>query len=111
LDQEYFEEEMQMIKTANVIQEWINEGIQQGVQQGIQQGIQQVVQQGIEQGIQEGIQQSIIEVLEERFGLVPAEVIQLVKQVEPAVLHRLLRKAAKVKSLDTFKEMLEILAP
>jgi predicted transposase/invertase (TIGR01784 family) len=93
---EYFKEEMQMIKTANVVQEWIDEGIQQGVQQGIQQGVQQ----------------SIIEVLEERFDLVPAVIIQSLKKVdEPAILHRLLRKAAKIASLDEFKEILKILTP
>jgi predicted transposase YdaD len=97
---DYFKEEMQMIKTANFIQEWIDEGVQKGMQQGVQQGMQQ------------GVQQSIIEILEERFDLVPAEIIQSLKKVdEPVILHRLLRKSAKIASLDEFKEVLKILTP
>jgi len=105
---EYFKEKMQMIKTANFIQEWIDEGLQKGIQQGLQQGLQQ----GIQQGIQQGLQQAIIEILEERFDLVPAEIIQSLKKVdEPAILHRLLRKSAKIASLDEFKDILKILTP
>jgi hypothetical protein len=112
---EYFKEEMKMIKTADFIQECIDEGIQQGIQQGIrqvQQEFQQGVSQGIQQGIQQAVRQAIIEVLEERFDLVPAEIIKSLKKVdEPMILHRLLRKSAKVASLDEFKDILKILTP
>ncbi|MEW6380203.1 MAG: hypothetical protein AB1611_11430 [bacterium] len=59
----YFKEEMRMIKTADFIQEWIDEEIEKGIQQGIRQGVK------------EATQQSIIEFLEGRFDMVPAEII------------------------------------
>lgn len=121
---EYFKEEMQMIKTANIVQEWIDEGMQKGIEQGMQKGIAQGMQKGIEQGMQKGIaqgiqkgtreaiQKAIIEILEERFDLLPPDLIKSVKQIdEEEILDKLLRKAAKVDSLDKFRGVLKILFP
>ena len=83
-----------MIKTADIVQEWIDEGIQQGIQQGAK----------------EATCQGIIEILESRFDLVPVELIKSIKQIdELLVLHKLLKKTAVVESLVKFKEILEIL--
>ncbi|MEW5802280.1 MAG: hypothetical protein AB1847_09265 [bacterium] len=87
-----------MIKTANIVQEWIDEGIQQGIKEGMQQGVRQATQQ------------DILEIIEDRFNLVPDEIVKSVKQIdEVAVLHMVLRKAAKVTSLDEFREILRAL--
>jgi len=76
-----------MIKTANIVQEWIDEGIQQGGR--------------------ENTQESIREVLEAWFHLIPDELVQSIRQVdELATLHKLLKKAAVVSSLEEFKEVL-----
>jgi predicted transposase YdaD len=106
---EYFREEVAMIKTANIVQEWIDEGIQQGIQEGIQQGIQEGIQQGRQEGIQRGAwedaQESIREVLEARFHLIPDELVNSIRKIdEVAVLHKLLKKAAVINSLEEFEE-------
>ncbi|MEW6379867.1 MAG: hypothetical protein AB1611_09690 [bacterium] len=91
---EYFAEEMTMIKSANIVQEWIDEATEKGIQQGIQQGAQE----------------SIKEVLEARFNLVPDELVQSIRQVnELAILHKLLKKAAVVNSLEEFQSIVKIL--
>jgi hypothetical protein len=78
---------MAMIKTANIVQEWIDEGIQQGIQRGGR----------------ENTQESIREVLEGRFHLIPDELVQSIRQVDDlATLHKLLKKAAVVSSLEEF---------
>lgn len=92
-----------MIKTANIVQEWIDEGIQQGRQQGRQEGRQE----GIRQGVRENAQEAVREVLEARFHLVPDELANSIGKIDKvAVLHKLLKKAAVVNSLEEFKEAL-----
>ena len=54
------------------IKKGMEQGIEQGVQQGIQQGIQQGMQQGMQQGRVEGSLYILRQLLERRFGPLPA---------------------------------------
>jgi len=70
---EYFKEEIAMIKTADIIQEWMEEsmekGRKEGMEQGLQRGIQEGIQQGMQQGMREGLLSAISLGLELRFGI------------------------------------------
>jgi len=103
---EYFKEEMKMIKTADIVQEWIDEGIQKGVQQGIQQG----VQQGIQQGVQQDARDAVIDILEMRFKVVPKSIIKILNEIsDPSVLKILRRKAVIVDSFDDFIQIIKLM--
>ena len=105
---EYFKEEMAMIKETDFFEEWIEEGIQKGLQKGLQQGLQQ----GLQKGARETAQGSIVEVLETRFDGVPVNLIKLIRQVDEVVtLHKLLREAVVVESLEKFTEIVKTFLP
>jgi len=75
--------------------EWINEGIEQGIEQGIGQGIEQ------------NLQHNVIDVLDARFGYVPAAMSQRIEQLADTVrLQHLLRQAVATDSLEAFAELL-----
>ncbi|MCL6584545.1 MAG: hypothetical protein K6U11_13010 [bacterium] len=109
---EYFKEEIKMVKSADIIQEWIEEGIekgrkeglQQGIQQGLQQGIQQGLQQGIQQGLQQGIQQGI------RGGLLDAISfgLELRFGVDGLKLYERIGQIDSVEKLKAIKEAIRI---
>jgi len=95
---EYFKEEMKMIKTADIVQEWIDEGIQKGVQQGIQQGVQQ------------DARDAVIDILEMRFKVVPKSIIKILNEIsDPSVLKILRRKAVIVDSFDDFIQIIKLM--
>lgn len=91
---EYFKEEMKMIKTANIVQEWIDEGIQQGIQRGIQQEAREAV----------------IDILEMRFKVVPGPIVKTLNEIsDSSILKMLHRKAVKIESLDEFRQVIELM--
>jgi hypothetical protein len=53
----FFGEELEQMREATFIEDWIQEGIEQGLQQGHQRGLQR------------GLQENILQVLRARFGL------------------------------------------
>ena len=67
-----FREELQMLKEASFIQEWIEEGVKKGIEQGIEQGI--------ERGRAEGERGFLLRLLEARFGPLPGAVVARVEQ-------------------------------
>ena len=74
----FFREELEQMREATFIEDWIQEGIEQGRQQGLQQGRQQWLQQGHQQGLQE----NILQVLRARFGLSQQREKPLADQLE-----------------------------
>lgn len=79
--------------------------------QGIQKGLQQGLEQGLEQGRLEGLlaeaRESVLDNLEVKFGVVPGEIDQLVKQITDIPKLKQLRKQVfQVTSLTQFAQLL-----
>ncbi|MDQ7032479.1 MAG: hypothetical protein Q9M37_07160, partial [Desulfonauticus sp.] len=56
----------------------------------------------------EGAAEMVLEVLEEKFGLLPPSVVRKIKNIEQKeILKGLLRSAIKVNSLEEFKNLLK----
>ncbi len=71
-------------------------------------GMEKGIQQGIQQGMIEEAREMVIEVLEEKFGVVPISVVEKVKSLnEREVLKNLHRVAIRVSNLEEFKEALK----
>lgn len=120
---QFFSEEVEQMKSATFIDDWITEGIEKGIQQGMQQGIQQGMQQGIQQGMQQGIQQgkqekqlqiyrdNIMDILIARFELISQDAITQIKAKleeldDQTVLQIFLRQAATTESIAKFEALL-----
>lgn len=68
-----------------------------------EEGLQKGLQKGLQEGLQKGLQESIIDILEIRFGEVPATARARVHNCcEVPQLKELLRKASRVPSLGEF---------
>ncbi len=64
-------------------------------------------QKGIQKGLLETLQEDVLEVLDERFGIVPGDIIQQVHTISLREhLKQLLRQAIRCSDLESFKEML-----
>ena len=61
-------------------QEGMQQGVQEGMQQGIQQGMQAGVQQGVRQGRVEGERAVLERQLRRRFGAVPSDLAERLRQ-------------------------------
>ena len=95
----FFKEEMKMLQEASIVQDWINEGIEKGMEKGIEKGI--------EKGRIKTLQEDILDVLEERFGIIKKGLGKRVKAIDdPDVLKSLFKKSIKVASLDEFARIL-----
>jgi len=80
------------------------DGILEGIQQGIQQGVQQGVQQGIRQGQLVSSREALMDMLIERFDIVPGHLFQAIDRVENLFILKALRKnALKVSSIEIFE--------
>ena len=90
--QEYFESG----KAAGVA-----EGLQQGMQQGIQRGMQQGMQEGLQQGLQRGRASSLIELLETRFGRVPARLRKRIYGADAAAIDVWLKRVISAPDLSS----------
>ena len=81
------------------ITSWERIAMQKGMEQGLQQGIQQ----GMEQGQRQVRVEFLLDVLEERFGLVSSDVAEKVKGIDDmGALKDLCRKAIQCGSLEEF---------
>ena len=88
----FFKEEMKMLREASIVQDWINEGIEKGKKNGKL----------------ETLQEYILDILEERFGIIKKGVSRKLELIDdPAVLKSLHKKSIKVASLDEFAKILE----
>ena len=91
-----------------------NEGFQEGIQQGVRQGIQQGVQQGLQQGVQQGqlmaLRDVLIELLQERFDILPQCIIQTIIAIDDLyTLKTLRKKALTAPSVDAFQETIRLI--
>lgn len=76
------------------------------IQQGVQQGVEQGLQQGLQQGVEQGLQEAIIDVLETRFGSVPALIREKLAGIANRhMLENLLRKAVTAASVAEWEKM------
>jgi len=88
----FFQEELEMLQEADIVQDWINEGIEKG----------------IEKGEVKATRNDILDVLGERFGVVKKGISTRLAAIDDAaVLRSLLKKSVKVKSLAEFIRLLE----
>jgi len=95
----FFKEEMKMLQEASIVQDWINEGIEKGMEKGIEKGI--------EKGRIKTLQEDILDVLEERFGIIKKGLGKRVKAIDdPDVLKSLFKKSIKVASMDELTRIL-----
>jgi flagellar biosynthesis/type III secretory pathway protein FliH len=85
------------------IQKGLVEGRQKGRQEGRQKGLVEGRQEGRQEGLVQNAREAVLEVLDTRFGQVPDSVREQVNTLcsEPT-LKELLRRSARVSSLDEF---------
>ncbi len=118
----FFQEEVEYMKTATFIDDWITEGIEKGMQQGMQQGLVQGYAKGRDEGVQQGLQQGllqakkellqtarddVLEVLMIRFGKLPKLLVKRIKSINDLmVLKSLLRQAVTSESLAMFVDFI-----
>ena len=73
------------------------------LKEGLEKGIQKGIQKGLEKGILQNAREAIIDVLDTRFGEVPDAVRERIYTLDDdRTLKDLLRRAARVPSLDEF---------
>ena len=112
---EYFKEEIAMIKTADIIQEWIEEGVEkgrkEGMEQGIREGLQQGMQQGMQQGIREGIREGLLSAislgLELKFGIEGLKLYERIGQTSSVEKLRAIKDA--IRAAKDLKEIESLL--
>ena len=89
---EYFKEEMDMLRQASFVEEWIEEGVQKGIHTGTLQKARE----------------DVVEILEVRFEIAPVSIAKTINEIDdPSVLKMLHKKAATVNSLEEFKEVMD----
>ena len=87
------------VTMATLAEKWMEQGFQKGVQQGVQQGIQQ----GMERAQEATTREDVIEVLETRFGPLPAQVSRQLEEIHDiARLKQLLKAAIQAPALEGF---------
>jgi len=59
----FFREEVEMLRGASFIEDWLEEQLEEGLQRGVQQGLQQ--------GLHEARRMDMVRILRHRFGDVP----------------------------------------
>jgi len=78
---------------------------EQLIQKGREEGLHQGMERGLHQGMERGIQESVIEVLEARFGAVPASIKKRLTSItDRAILEDLLKKAATAFTLPEWEK-------
>ncbi|MEI8133209.1 MAG: hypothetical protein WCG34_12320 [Leptolinea sp.] len=89
---------------AERVIEWTEEWKQQGLQQGLQEGLQQ----GLQQGILQTRREVVLDVLNDRFGSAPQEIVDKLQAIEdPIRLKTLHHKAIQIPSIEDFIELLK----
>lgn len=93
----FFREEVEQMRQVSFIEDWIKEAEAKAAERGIQQGIQQAYKE------------SIISFLEDKFGIVEANILdKLEKVVRVESLRMLLKKTPKVETQDEFLKLIKI---
>jgi len=71
---------------------------------------EQWTQQGIQQGIQQSAREAVIDNLEVRFEVVPKSIVNKLNEIyDPSILKIFRRKAVKVKSLEEFEQIIDLM--
>jgi len=79
-------------------------------EEGIRQGIQQGMQQGMQQGVLQSAREAVIDILEARFEVVPQSIVNRLNEIyDPSILKIFRRKAVKVKSLEEFEQIIDLM--
>lgn len=91
------------------LQEGMHKGLREGMQKGLQEGVQKGLQEGIAQGLRQGVVQSsrrlLVDVLEERFEIVPRSVLRMIQEIDdPNILEMLHKAALRAESIQGFME-------
>ena len=93
---DFFREEVVQLRGSSLIEDWVEEGIQKGIQQGIQQGYIRA------------LREDVVSLLEERFGVVEADILEALQKVDQVeALKTLHKNAVWVDSLEEFGRLLE----
>jgi len=83
-----------------------------GIEKGLEQGLHQGLQTGRQEGLLNGVRESLLEVLEARFGAVPAGIQEAISsQSDLSTLRRWHRQAITIADLAVFRERLENESP
>ena len=70
----------------------------------------QLREEGMQQGILQNAKETLIDILEERFNIVPMRVIEAINEIsDPTVLKTLRRKSIKAESMEKFREIMELI--
>ena len=97
------------MRNVSFIEDWIKEAEEEATRRGLQQGIQQGIQQGVQQGYAQACREDIVSLLEDRFELIKASILeQLEKVVRVESLRMLLKKVPKVETQEEFLEFIKI---
>jgi len=95
---QFFREEVEMIREATFIEEWLDERLEEGRQQGLRQGL--------EQGLEQAHLADLLRILLWRFGKLPVTVEEQLKSLTTEQLDSLLNEALKAPNLDEFQAVL-----
>ncbi|WP_406678001.1 Rpn family recombination-promoting nuclease/putative transposase [Moorella sp. ACPs] len=115
-----FREEFKMLlKESSFVQEWYNEGLQKGLRDGMEKGLAEGLERGLERGLEKGLvkglekgriealRDSILDVLEERFGVLRSGIGKKLEEIDDsAALKSLFKMSLKVNSLEEFEKIL-----
>src|SRR5262249_355790 len=103
-----FREELQMLKQASIIQDWLDEALKEGEARGLAEGEARGLAEGEARGLAEGeargeakrAQEILVELLRRRFGEVPAELRARIEREGPEWCQETVLRAAEAGSLE-----------
>ncbi len=98
----FFREEVELMREATFIDDWIEEGVQRGVERGMEKGLRQ----GLQQGVRLARLETLVQILTHRFGSLPSKVRAQLSDLDAVQLERLIDAALDADSLSDFEETL-----
>ncbi len=104
---QFFREEVEIMREATFITDWLDEKLTEGFQKGIQKGIQK----GFQQGLQSGTLESLSRVLETRFGPLPPMVLARLASLSAEQLASLFSPALTLPDIESFEEVVDKMLP
>ena len=85
---------------ATLAETWFAEGKELGIAEGIAEGLAQGMALGMQKGVNKGMALLLLDILENRFGLVPPAVRQRVENADMEMISTWSRRAMDAASLD-----------
>jgi hypothetical protein len=80
-------------------------GIEQGIEKGIEQGIEQGIEKGIEKGVGKGQARLLKLLIQQRFGVIPADVDVRLQAATPELLEAWALRVLSAPTLDAVFEL------